>query len=183
MDDRALLRACLDGQGQAWEEFVNRFSRLIYWSIRKTLSTTEYNRQDVIEEIFQETFEKLLSGKELGRLKELTGLRKYLAVIASHATLDKLKALRRAATRFLGDEGVVLVGDDSPSQDILKVEEADRLRKALEGLSFKERTCLELHYVDGRTHREISALLGMPQDTVSTLIRRTKEKLRGVLGE
>jgi DNA-directed RNA polymerase specialized sigma24 family protein len=32
--------------------------------------------------------------------------------------------------------------------------------------------------MEGRTHREISDILAIPQDTVSTVIRRTRERLK-----
>ena len=48
-------------------------------------------------------------------------------------------------------------------------------------LSSKEQACFEYCYLNNKTHREIAQLLDLPQDTVSTIIRRTKEKLKNRL--
>ena len=59
----------------------------------------------------------------------------------------------------------------------------DRLLEAELGrLSPKERTCVEWHYLDGRTHREIGLILGLPLNTVTSIIHRTRQKLGEALG-
>lgn len=190
--DEALVNGCLEGKKESWDLFVERFSKLIHWSIRRALENTPFHgRTGIGEEIFQEVFERLIEKEELSKLREIKRLRKYLAVAACHSALDKVKHLSRAEEKLVSTE--TAAGDSSadsaapavidaplehPEDEALRKEREAVVESALDALSPKERACVEFHYMDGKTHREIGEILGVPQDTVSTIIRRTKEKLK-----
>lgn len=194
-DDAALVAGCLARKKDSWDTFVGRFSKLVFWSIRKTLSSTAYSgRQDVCEDAYQDVFRKLLEPDGLARLRDPKGLHTFLTVTACHATLDRVKGLSRAdkklvvdfhkadedcgvsdATEFLKD------GAPGPADVMVMRERSGLIEEALAALSLKERACMEFHYLDSKTHREIAEILGLPQDTVSTVIRRTREKLKNRL--
>ena len=71
MDDGALIRGCVEKKKECWDVFVGRFGRLIYWSIQRTLEKTSFaGRQDVLEDVFQDTFARLLERNELEKLRE-----------------------------------------------------------------------------------------------------------------
>ncbi|MBI4432958.1 MAG: sigma-70 family RNA polymerase sigma factor [Candidatus Omnitrophica bacterium] len=176
MTDEALLAACLEGKREAWRLFVERFAGLIHWSIRKTLEGTIFSRNsDLWDEIFQEVFTSLFEKNELARLKVVGSLKKYLTVAACRAALDKAKMLSRADKNTFPIDGLDLVMDSEGPED----RERERLLEtALGELEPKDRACLEFCVVDGKTHREVGLILGIPRDTVSTIVRRTKEKLK-----
>ena len=60
LDDRRLLSRCLEGNREAWEKFVTRFSGLVYKSVKDTLSTkgVSFNRED-IEDLHNSLFLRL----------------------------------------------------------------------------------------------------------------------------
>jgi len=174
--DQELIAGCLEGRKESWDIFVERFSKLIYWGIWKVLESSSFiGRTDLAREIFQEVFETLLEKNELKKLRQAEAVRKFLTVMACHATMDKIKSLGRHERRIS-----ISMEPDMPESGLQAVSrERDLLiSKTLEELTPKERLCVEWHCVDGKTHREISEILGLSQDTVSTIIRRTKEKLR-----
>jgi len=192
--DRELIQGCLAGDKKAWDFFVERFSRLIYWSIRKTLEKSAFvSRPDLADDIFQEIFKRILEHRELEKLREAGNLRQFLVVMAMHAALDKIKSLRRQESRdvslekeFLpkdSGEPVILAdvlsdGSLDPSARVISDERDLAISEILERLSPKERTCVEWHYMDGKAHQDIAAILGLPVGTVSSIIQRTKEKLQ-----
>ncbi len=189
LDDQELVSGCLRNDAVCWQAFVERFSRLVHWSIRKTLKGTA---PDAIEEfsrdLFQELFERLLEKNELEKLRQATSVRKFLSVMVCHMTLDKLKSLSRHAKKNFSLESPVLNNEDEalgylPADPVLEREFDGILGEALEELSLKERSCIRFHYEEGKTHPEIGRLLGMPENTVSTVLRRTREKLRKKLLE
>ena len=178
LSDADLIAGCLSGKPGAWESFVTRFSRLVYWSIHRSLQGSMADRQDVVDDIYQEVFRQLLEKDELSRLREATSVRKFLCVIAAHRTLDRLKSLKRTEERSVdletaGDAAVFAVPPLTPNR-----ERDDLIARAIETLNPKERFCVQMHYYEDLPHREIAALLGIPQDTVSSIIRRTREKLK-----
>jgi RNA polymerase sigma factor (sigma-70 family) len=194
-DDAALVAGCLSGKKDAWDAFVGRFSKLVFWSVRKTLASTAYMaRQDVCEDVYQDIFRKLLEPEGLARLRDVKGLRSFLTVMACHATLDKVKALSRSEKRTVSDfhedgeeapdaSAFFKDGSPGPAETASAKERAALVAQALGTLPAKDKACVEFHYLDGKTHREIAEILGMPQDTVSTVIRRAREKLKDKLAE
>ena len=100
--------------------------------------------------------------------------------MAARAVLDKIKNLGRQEGR-LGD--LNRPDNPEPSHQAVSHERDLLIAQVIKGLSPKEQLCVEWHYVDSKTHREISEALGLSQDTVSTMIRRAKEKIRKIFLE
>ena len=92
--------------------------------------------------------------------------------------------LRRREARFEtleAEEGGAGVEPRGPAAAAASAERERILGEVFSQLPPRERECFELHYLDGLTHRQIGERLGLPQDTVSTVLRRTKERLREIL--
>ena len=184
--DQEIIEGCIAGQKEAWEFFVERFSNLVWWSVTKTLEKSRFSADlDLGKDIFQGVFEKLLEKRELEKLREASSLKKFLVVTTSHLALDKIKSASRLQKRELPFEAPEREGDEAPaaSPDAFLKEELWLVSELVDRLPRKERRCLELCYLDGKTHREIADLLGLNQDTVSTIIRRTRERLKKKLLE
>lgn len=177
-DDKQIVEGCLAGDRRAWNAFVDRFSKLIYWSIHETLKDSSFStRKDLPEEVFQEVFGRLFEKDTLSKLRDVQSIRRYLNVIACHATLDRIKLLTRHERKILP----VDVIDWTKAQTIHEPqanETAALIEEILGELNPKEKACIELFYISEHTHRQIAQILGMPQDTVSTLIRRSRDKIK-----
>ena len=193
LSDEALLKGCLGSDTRAWDEFIARFSKLIYWAIRQSLNKTRFSsREDLVSDIFQDVFRKIFENNKLLDLKDAGHLKKFLVVLSTHMALDRIKSLSRFEEKSVfvdaglaakqEDEGLAGVVAASPDQnpDALAHENEKRriLAEAMEALVPKERACLEFSVHDNKTHYEISLLLGVSQDMVSSFIRRAKDKIR-----
>ncbi len=155
---------------------------MIYWSIHKTFVGTEFAaRSDAVDEVFQEVFQRLLDKKELAKLRDADSLRKFLSVIASHVAMDKVRSLSRLERKLEiaeGDEELANITSNSMEAPASSREISVAVSEILEALPPRERLCVEWHYMDGKSHRQIGEILGIPEDTVTSIIRRTREKLR-----
>ena len=181
--DEALLEKCLRGEPGAWDEFLRRFSKLIYWSIRQTMEDSRFSaREDLVADIFQDIFGKIFEKNALSGLRDAQHLKKFLVVMSAHETMDKLRGLSRAdeKTVFIdaGAPDIQASLQNSPDTSADRHEKNAVISEVLDSLGAKERACIEFHIFDGKTHREIGLILGFSQETVSTIIRRTKDKLR-----
>ena len=155
---------------------MDRFSKLVHWSIRNTLERSPYkSRHDFCEDVFQEFFKKLLQREELASLKESANLKKFLVISSANLTLDRLKALSRYEK---ATEPLEAFSPEDPGKGAAHEEAMSLVREVLEELTGRERVCVELHYLDGSNHRQIAEILNLPLDTVSSVIRRTREKLK-----
>ncbi len=188
-NDETLLAACLRGDAGAWDEFVTRYSRLIYWSIRQTLRESRYGgREDLVGDVFQDVFGKIFERSAMLRLNDARNIRKFLVVLSANLTLDRLKSISRLEGKsiYLDDpqEGAgtgavpVYAIEAGPAEAAGRNEKQTLVAEVLGSLGAREKACLEMHFFDDRTHREIGLVLGLPQDTVSSIIRRAKEKIK-----
>lgn len=182
IEDQVLIDGCLSGDKKSWDVFVERFSKLIYWSIRQAFTGSAFHeRAELTDEVFQEVFARLLEREELVRLRESKSIRRFLSVMAGNMTLNKVRSIARAEKRMFSiDEDVAPAVTGSTAErnekDVLVAEVVDALAE-------REQRCLELHYLDGKTQSQISEILGLPQTTVANVIWRTRERLRARLIE
>ena len=187
MTDEELIAGCLEGRKDSWDLFCERFSKLIHWSIRRTLDRSPFRgRQEILEDIFQDVFKRLLDRNELAKLKQTISLRKFLCVTACNAALDRVRMLKHRETQ--GEESdeessayeSVCVPD--PASEAVANESREILSLMLDTLKTKERSVLESFYLDGLSHKVIAQRWGFSEDGVEALIRRTREKLKQTLG-
>ncbi|HYL26512.1 MAG TPA: sigma-70 family RNA polymerase sigma factor, partial [Candidatus Nitrosotalea sp.] len=64
---------------------------------------------------------------------------------------------------------------------VVALDEASRLRAAIDSLPEKYRTVVTLFHLQGRQYDEIANVLGLPMGTVKTHLFRAKEQLRRLL--
>ena len=186
MLDQELVERCLSKVPGAWEAFVDRFGRLIFWSIERALGRCQfpYNQQD-LEDLFQQVF-LLLWEKKLRDAKGIQKLSTWLVIVTHRIVLDYVKAQRSIKRRVVAEQIDVeqLVSSvEDPSRSVERKEAGEILDELLNGFSAKEQAVLRLNLVEEKTHSEIAELLKLPIGSVSSLIKRVKEKWAQALRE
>ena len=179
LSDQALVARCINGERLAWDRLVERFSRLVYWAIKTRLSHAgcHYNRQD-LEDIFQEVFCLLWEKDTLRQIRNREKISGWLAMVAANCAHNFFRGKKHGFSRkeFLPEK--------TPSSDCAAEECLERkglshiMEESLDFLPPRERIVLKLNYLYDKTHEEIASILKMPQNSVSSIIKRTKEKLR-----
>jgi RNA polymerase sigma-70 factor (ECF subfamily) len=131
------------------------------------------------EEVLEEVFFELWSRP--ARYQAQRGSpRVYLAVLARSRALDRARSLQRQRAP---EEPLPAPEPRSPLGEALSAESRSRATRGLSCLEAAERRVVELSFLDGLTHREISDLLGEPLGTVKTRIRRALLRLRELLAD
>jgi RNA polymerase sigma-70 factor (ECF subfamily) len=102
----------------------------------------------------------------------------WLYRIALRAAL-RVKARSRAAEAF-GPIDPELPGADG-MEEALAREEGRLLARALDGLSADHRALLSLFAVEGLSHRQIAAVLGVPEGTVWSRLHAARTRLAEAL--
>jgi RNA polymerase sigma-70 factor (ECF subfamily) len=74
-------------------------------------------------------------------------------------------------------------GELTPDRLLAQKELADRLRRALDGLPFDQRTAIVLREIDGLSYEEIAYSLGVAVGTVKSRLTRARQALREELRE
>ena len=175
----SLVARCINHDRLAWNKFVERFSPLVFWSIKNSLTRDgyPYNWQD-IEDIFQNVFCLLWEKGKLQQIRDRESISAWLAMVAVNCAFNYFRNKREGplGKELLPEKTASLdcVADNTPVQERLQ----DIIKEGLNCLSAREVIILKLNYFYNKTHQEIGRILKMPANTVSSIIKRTKEKIK-----
>ena len=134
------------------------------------------NQPEAVADVLQDTF--LAVWKDAGRWRNDGEVAAWLWGIAVRRLVSRLRGHREALALPL--DGVSAVGSPEASAEdkvLLGVEYGD-LGTALQRLSPEMRAVVQATVLDGLTAREAGRLLGVPENTVKTRLRRAKAHLR-----
>jgi len=176
--DRELVRRCVDGDAVAWNEFVDRFSGLVYWAIkRKLYKYDSADGESDVEEIYQRVMASIWGKRSLGTVRDRDNISPWLVVLTSNIAIDFLRK------RYF--EESMISGSDDPNirhQDPEEPEFDDEyfrlLEEAMKLLNKRERTYLRLTYSSGKKHKEIARIFNTSEISVSVTISRVRSKIK-----
>lgn len=186
LEEALLVERLVANDPRAWREFSARYSRLIFSCISRVTGRFGRVGADDIREIYAMLCLQLLSNdkKKLRSFEPGRGTRlgTWLGLLATHTAYDFLRSMRRTP-RF--DE---LSGADSvpaelpdPSERTLERERARLVERALSGLSEKDRTFVELYYVQGLAPEDVASRMGISVKTVYTKKHKLQTRLENLL--
>jgi RNA polymerase sigma-70 factor (ECF subfamily) len=172
-DDGSLVAMALRGHPEAFATLVERYDRAVYHLAYRTLHDVEEAR-DATQEAFFKAFRSLRTFKPGSKFST------WIFAITYHACCDRLNRRRRFSSEELPERADPAPG---PEQRAIALDEATRLRAAIDALPEKYRTVVTLFHLQGKQYEEIASVLGLPMGTVKTHLFRAKEQLRRLLGE
>lgn len=172
--DHELVDAWSAGDREAAGRLFDRHFEAVYRFFR-----TKADPQDV-DDLVQATFVGCVNGKD--KFRKEANVRTYLLAIARNRLHTYWRARSRA--REL-DFGVSSVEDLAPSPLSQALERRrDRLLvQALRCVPLDMQIALELHYWEGMRGPELAEVLGIPEGTVRSRLRRGLEALRAKIAE
>lgn len=176
MPTAILIKRCLAKDKHAWQIFLRKYSRLIYWAINNRLNkiNAEHSQND-IEDIFQNVFLTLFEENKLLLLKNIKFLPGWLAILASNKTVDYMRKKFRNRENL----GAILPGFNTDyKKELLNKELLTLTSEIIDSLPNREKLIISLNILEEKTHKEIAEITAMPINTISTIISRTKEKIR-----
>lgn len=169
--DGELVAAALRGNPDAFATLVERYDRAVYHLAYRTLHDVEEAR-DATQEAFFKAFRSLRTFKPGAKFST------WIFAIAYHGCCDRLNRGKRYSNEEPPDFADAAPG---PEQQAIALDEAGRLRAAIDALPEKYRAVITLFHLQGRQYDEIASVLGLPMGTVKTHLFRAKEQLRRLL--
>jgi RNA polymerase sigma-70 factor (ECF subfamily) len=179
--DRNLLERCLQRKPRAWEDFVDRFMGLVVHVVSHTAQARSVrlspeDRGDLTNDVFLKLLEDDFA--ILRHFRGQSSLATYLTVAARRIVVKGLLHQRPSA-RLL-DAGVKRAAttaepNSEPDERITSQEEIDRL---LQGLQETEARVVRMYHLDGMSYHEISAAMGVPENSIGPILSRARGKLR-----
>lgn len=173
LNERQLVARVVDGdpaaQRELYDSHVDRVYRLAY-----RLAGEDELARDFTQLTFIRAFERI------GDFRFESSLATWLHTIGVSIALNGLRKVKTARTREAPIEAASTIGS------ITREAEPDlkaRLKDAIDSLSEKYRTVFLMHDVEGYTHEEIGAGLGIPPGTSKTRLFQGRAKLREALAD
>jgi RNA polymerase sigma-70 factor (ECF subfamily) len=181
-DDNLCIQKCLAGEVNSFEPVVHKYQKLVYNIVYRIVG----NQSDA-EDLAQESFVRAY--RALDRFDPSRRFSSWIISIATNLSIDFLRKKRvkmmstghpvdgreRPFCSLLADPG------DNPEEQLEKKERGFMLEKALTGLQPRYRTAVILRDQWEYSYSEISAIMGVPVNTVRTWIRRGRRELAKII--
>jgi len=173
VSERQLVARVKEGdpaaQRELYESHVDRIYRLAF-----RLAGEDELARDFTQLTFIRAFEKI------GDFRFESSLGTWLHTIGVSIALNGLRKVKTARMREAPMEAALSIGTtERHAEPDLKA----RLKTAIDSLSEKYRTVFLMHDVEGFTHEEIGAALGIPSGTSKTRLFQGRAKLREALAD
>ena len=175
-----LVRRCRAGDGTAWEEIVQSYSRRIY-----NLAYRFTSRADTAEDLTQDVFIRIYRSLDQYDAKQ-GDLQNWLMRLARNLIIDDYRKRQRApqdeTADDLEDHKYHLRSTDSSVQrEMERRELGAQVQSGIDKLSPDLRTCVILRDIEELSYHEIVDLLKIPEGTVKSRINRGRIELAKIL--
>jgi len=173
LTDAELLACYAAGDEAAFREIVSRYKNSLYAFLKQFL-----NRQDLVEDVFQETFLQLFTSRE--SFDPARPLRPWLFTIAANKAKDALRKSQRTTAIPIGtiSESKEMSFDDvlntltsdttMPYEELEKGETASRVAKIIANMPENLREILILAYFNKFSYKQMAHILSIPIGTVKS---------------
>ncbi len=189
MNDLEFVRKCSTGDKRSWDEFVDRYSRLVYSYIHsvfvnKGISVTQENIDDLFQEIFLSLLKNKFQKLKTFQAKNGSSLASWLRQVTVNYVIDYIRGLRPMVSIDQDNEDGIGLKDvlaDSSSSIKDKLSAKDKLiqlKECIENLSQDDKYFVELHVSQGLDLDRISDHLGVRRGTLDMRKTRILERLR-----
>jgi len=171
-------RVASRGDREAFKSLFEHFAPRIKGFMLKTGCSA-----DEAEEIAQEAL--IAVWRKAGQFDPATtGVAAWIYTIARNLRIDSVrKSVRRGGSSQAPDLADAADPADTADVVISRVEDASRVKAAIERLSMEQSSVIRLSFIEERPHPEIADLLGIPLGTVKSRIRLAMNRLRDLLDE
>ena len=182
-EDLELVAKAKAGDQNAFSKLMARYRDSIFFMVLKMV----HNRDDA-EDLTIEAFGKAFNN--INNYSADFAFSTWLFKIATNNSIDFIRKKRlvttpidRTTTTEDGETTPIAVRDHSPDPEeaVIKEQRAQKIRGAIEQLSPKYRSLIELRYLDELSYEEIAEKLDLPLGTVKAQLFRAKDMLYNML--
>ena len=164
-----------------FDQFVLKFGKDILRFCRMTAGNAENG-----DELYQDTMLKLLEKKK--KLESMQNTKSYALSMAIYLWKNKKKKYANRMRLIpidsmdeMSDEGYEIFNhnnDDSPEHIVLQQNEINMIQELVASLPEKYRIPIYLYYSADMQINELSKVLGLPEGTVKSQMRKAKKLLK-----
>ena len=172
LKEKKLICATVKADKRGEEYLIKKFKRGLVWYLKKKIG----NNED-IEDIIQETFKNLFKSIRKGIIPSNVNLRDYLFGILKNTISEFMKKKSKDEIIKNKNDDNDFIDHRTPETEYLKKERIDFIVKCIDSLPKKYREILVLHYLQGYSIKEISALTNLSTGTVCYRLHIGRKKI------
>ena len=146
-------------------------NKLFRLALRITL-----NREEA-EDVVQDTLMKVWNSRD--KWQQLESIEAYSLTIARNLSLDRIKkmdnqndSLEEQTTERLDETS------STPSERMIQKDKLNIVRNIINELPEKQRSCLQLRDIEGKSYKEIADILSITEDQVKVNIFRARQTVK-----
>lgn len=194
-----LIQACLNSDGDAWREFIRRYTPVISLAVSRTASRWRNRSQSVVEELIQDTYLKLCD-KQFKILREFEfqsedSIYCFLKSVATNITHDYFRSIfnkKRAAHLTVDLDEIYdtsrhdMPGNPDSVQQAVLIKEVESVLDELAGPDAqRDRDIFWFYYRYGFTAMEIAEMpgIGLSAKGVESALQRLAKSVKKNLTE
>jgi RNA polymerase sigma-70 factor, ECF subfamily len=180
--DRNLLKRCLAEEAGAWKDFVDRFLGLFTHVIRHTAHarSVQVTTEDV-DDLSAEIFLTLLQNNfaVLRHFRGKSSLATYLAVVARRVVVREMSRRRMAeALGHVSASQSAIEQAHAGTAEHQRIDDREEILRLLQELPAEDAAIVRRFHLEGKSYRDISAELGIPENTIGPTLTRARERMR-----
>jgi RNA polymerase sigma-70 factor, ECF subfamily len=180
--DRNLLRRCLAKEPGAWKDFVDRFVGLFVHVINNTAHarSVPLGPED-LDDMCAEVFLALLANDfvVLRRFRGKSSLATYLTVVVRRIVAREMSQRRKAeALGHVSAHQTSIDQANATAPEHQRIENRELVQRMLAGLPLTDAEVVKQFHLEGKSYREISTQLGIPENSIGPTLSRAREKMR-----
>jgi RNA polymerase sigma factor (sigma-70 family) len=174
--DERLVRACLDGNEQAWARLIAKYKNLIY-SIPVKYGAPPQDAADIFQSVCFELF------AELARLRNTEALRSWIINVTAHQAYHWKHKSRRRNEQELTPVDEEQLSRDLPPDLLEEVEREQILREAVAALPERCREIVRLLFYEAEpiSYRDLATRLGLATGSIGFIRGRCLKRLERAL--
>ncbi len=145
-------------------------NKLFRLALRITL-----NREEA-EDIVQETLIKVWNARD--KWQQLDSIEAYSLTVARNLSLDHLRKMDNQNTSLEDEKAERPDTTSTPSERMIQQDKLDIVRRIINTLPEKQRSCLQLRDIEGKPYKDIANIMDITEDQVKVNIFRARQNIR-----
>ena len=127
------------------------------------------------EDIVQDTLMKVWNRRE--SLEGIENIEAYMTTICRNLALDRMRRADQGNVS-LEEEPTDVAHTNTPAEKMIMNDRIETVRKLINQLPEKQRTCMQLRDVEGKAYKEIATLLDITEQQVKINIFRARQTIK-----
>ena len=139
------------------------------------------NRDDA-EDVVQETMMKVWNRRE--QWQQIESMEAFCLTICRNVALDHQKRMENKNVSLDDDDSQIsdikfqMSSHHSPEEQAVQRDRVERVRRLMDQLPEKQRTCMQLRDVEGKSYKEIAVVMDITEQQVKINIFRARQTIK-----